>query len=101
MDVAIQVIWWIALIAALAGTVVVLKQVFIILGTLQAIHQLSVKTLEAARGIEANVRSTPQLPSLDDPSRAFHAATEELSAAIDSLSARLGHLAAGRLKGAD
>jgi hypothetical protein len=99
MEIAIQVIWWIALIAALIGTLVVLKQVVIILGILQSIHHLSGRTLEAARGIEANVRSAPTLPPLDDPSAAFHQAAAELRAAVESLESRLGALAAGRLQG--
>lgn len=54
METGIQVIWWVGLIVALLVTLVILKEVAVVLRTLKDIHQLSEHVHKAALGIAAN-----------------------------------------------
>lgn len=97
METAIQVIWWIALIVALVGTLIILKQVFLILRVLSGIHRLGAITLEAARGIAGNVEQVPSLSALDEPQQRFRSAAGDLADAVESLRMKFTRLAEGRL----
>lgn len=55
MDTAILVIWWVGLLAALVPTLVILKEVVLMLSTLRAILTLSGIIETAARGIVEHV----------------------------------------------
>lgn len=93
---AIQVIWWIAIVIALAATLVVLKQVSLILRELKGIHHLSTVTLKAAHGMAANLEKTSSLPSLDEPSAAFLAVAHELRTAVESMERKIDAVSRGR-----
>lgn len=99
MDTAIQVIWWIAIVVALIGTVVILKQVALILRTLSGIHRLSVRTLEAARGIARGVEAVPSLPALGESSRALRSSTSDIATAADSIERKLTALSSAETRG--
>ena len=61
MRTAIEVIWWIGLLGALVPTLVILKEVSLLLRVLTDIHRLGIYTRDAARGIAINVDVAPQL----------------------------------------
>ena len=69
MSRSILLIWSIGLAGALVATLAILKQVALVLRTLQDIHTLAVRTRDAARGIAANVRVIRGLGALEGPIR--------------------------------
>ena len=99
MQTAIIIIWSIGLIVALIATVIILKQVTIVLRALKGIHRLGIITRDAARGIEANVEAVPRLPSLDEPARELTHASTALREAVERVERRLSMLADARLPG--
>lgn len=99
MDIAIIIIWSIGLIVALLATLVILKEVALVLRALKGIHTLSVITLEAARGIVRNVDPVPTLPSIEQPVHDFAAAAAALRSAVDRVERKLEMLADARLPG--
>ena len=60
MRTAIEVVWWIGVLGALPATLVILKEVALLLRVLSDIHRLGVYTRDAARGIATNVAVAPQ-----------------------------------------
>lgn len=99
METAIIVVWSLGLIVALIATMVILKQVSMILGVLQGIHRLGEITRDAARGIAANVEVVPDLGSIDQPVSSFAAAAAGLRANVERLEQKLDMLAGARLPG--
>jgi hypothetical protein len=64
MYTAILVVWWIGLLGALVATLVILKQVAVLLRTLHHIHELAEHTRVAAAHLAGHVGSTPSLAEL-------------------------------------
>jgi hypothetical protein len=92
---AILIIWSIGLAGALVATLAILKQVALVLRTLQEIHSLAVRTRDAARGIAANVRVIRGLGALEAPVRELREATVTLAAATASIERKVGSLVPG------
>ena len=92
---AIVLIWSIGLVGALVATLAILKQVALVLRTLQDIHVLAVRTRDAARGIAANVRVIRRLDALEAPIRDLREATTTLAAATASIERKVGGLLPG------
>lgn len=95
MELAIQIVWWIGLIGALIATLVILKEVALILHTLRNIHQLAEYTRDAALGITENLEPAPQLSLLGEPARKLDENTSEIAAIVTAIEHRLGSLPAG------
>ena len=85
MTVTIQVIWWIGLVGALGATLVILKEVTLVLRALRDIHRLAVITRRAARGVAANLECVPRLATLPERARPLVAAHAAVRAAAGSL----------------
>jgi hypothetical protein len=85
MTTAIQVVWWIGLIGALPATLVILKEVTLVLRALRDIHRLAVITRMAARGVAANLECVPRLATLPERARPLVAAHVAVRAAGASL----------------
>ena len=60
----VLVVWWIGLIGALIPTLIVIKEVFLILRVLSDIRRLADRTADAAHGIAAHVEPIPGLPAV-------------------------------------
>lgn len=99
METAIIVIWTIGLLVALIATVIILKQVAIVLRTLKGIHRLSIITRDAARGIERNVDAVPRLPSIDEPVRKLIESSRALRQAIERVERKVDMLASADFPG--
>lgn len=89
---AIQIVWWIGLGGALLLTLVILKQVALVLRALLNIRQLAEVTREAAGGIVGNLKAIAKLPGLAPPldkvarqSAALADAAAAIERKIDSL----------------
>jgi hypothetical protein len=67
MEIAIQLVWWIGLVGALIPTLIILKEVALVLRTLGEIHRLARLTGEAAHGVARNVSVVPSLGALAEP----------------------------------
>lgn len=88
MTTTITVVWWIGLVGALLATLVILKEVVLVLRALRDIHRLAVATRQAGAGIAVNVRPIPDLASLPARARHFvaaHAALRAAAAPFDRL----------------
>jgi hypothetical protein len=94
METAIIVVWTIGLSVALAATLVILKEVSLIIGALQDILLLSKRTRDAARGLARNVESVDRLSDLAAPGAHLHRATAELALRSIAMSQKLTALAA-------
>lgn len=89
MDTAIQVVWWIGLAGALVATVVILKQVVVILWVLRGIHRLAERIRGAAEGVARNVAAAPRLAGTGDPAHELRDAVHALAVAAGSMDRRL------------
>ena len=70
MRTAIEIIWWIGLLGALPPTLIIIKEVVLMLRVLKDIHTLGVYTRDAARGIASNVAVAPQLAAAAETTEA-------------------------------
>ena len=95
MQTAIQVVWWIGLIGAVIATLVILKEVALVLRVLGHIHRLAELTREAAQGVAANAAAVSRLPELEGPARGLREGTGSLASVAASLERRLDAVAAG------
>ena len=87
MALAIEVIWWVGLVGALIPTVVILKEVALIVRELRHILQLAQLTHRAAEGVAAHVQVVPRMGALAEPAG-------ELSEALLRLKKTVGRLEA-------
>lgn len=94
MEIAIQVVWWIGLLGALILTLVILKQVAVLLRTLRGIHQLAELIRDAARGIATNLQPVPGLAGAAEPLGRAHEAAGALARVAGSIERKLQALAA-------
>jgi hypothetical protein len=95
METAIQVVWSIGLIGALALTLVILKQVALLLRVLRDIHQLAELTREAARGIASNVGTASRLVAATERAYGLRDSIHVLARAAGSFERKLSAPAAG------
>lgn len=95
METAIQVVWWIGLVGALIGTLVVLKEVALVLRTLHKIYRLAEFTRKAAEGIVSNVDGISHLAKAEAPAeqlaeaaKLFADATKSFEDQLDAVTGR-------------
>lgn len=93
MEVAIQVVWWIGLVGALVLTLVVLKQVALLLRVLRDIHRLAELTREAARGVAANLGAVSGMEGVPERALALRDSVHALARAAGAMERKLGALA--------
>jgi len=89
MRTAIVVVWAFGLAAALVPTLVILKQSFLLIGTLQDILRLARITAGAARGIAANTLAVSSLADIGERLRPVDQALGEVASALAALASRL------------
>ncbi len=94
MKTAIFVVWLIGLIGMLPATLVILKEVALVLKELKAIHQLAEFTREAAQGLATNASAASRLAALEEPSRRLREGAGALASASASVEQKLDSLAA-------
>ena len=93
MSTGIEVVWWIGLLGALGMTLLILKEVFLVVRVLRQILQLADLTEVAARGIIVHTAAVPKLQGV--PSVLAHIddlvghATQRLRNAANRLDDRL------------
>lgn len=92
METAIQVIWWLGLVLALGATLVILKQVFLVVGTLQDILHLAGVTRTAARGLAESLVQVRELPRIQEPAAAVREAAASLARSAGALERRVAAL---------
>jgi hypothetical protein len=93
MNRAVLIAWWVGLIGALIATLVILKEVSLVLRTLRDIHFLAETTRDAARGIAVNVATVHRLSDAAEPLGRLDAATESLVSSATSIEQKLAKLA--------
>jgi hypothetical protein len=90
----VLIIWAIGLLGALPPTLIIVKEVRLVLGTLTAIRVLADRTAEAARGIAQHVEPVPEMAAtLDHAEPLLHASRRMRAAAsalADGVDATLG-----------
>lgn len=101
MDQWILVVWWVGLLGALVPTLIILKEVALVVGVLGEIRRLAERTGAAADGIAAHLAPVPTLPVGTEPGEPLLAAAQRLKAASraleEGMQARLGSSAVARL----
>jgi hypothetical protein len=96
METAIQIVWWIGLIGALPATLIILKEVALLVRVLRHILELAELTRDAARQIERNVAVIPDLDGLAQPVTELRRAVEEIGTAVASIKGKLSSVAGKR-----
>lgn len=92
MEIAIQVVWWLGLAVALGLTLVILKEVFLVVGVLQDILHLAGITRTAARGLADGLRQARDLPRIEEPAVAVREAAASLARSAGALERRVAAL---------
>lgn len=93
MEAVFLIVGWIGIAGALILTLVILKEVALVVRELRAIHELAGHTREAARGLAANAAAARTLRSTHDPAHALAGAARQLEAIGASLDGKLDGLA--------
>jgi hypothetical protein len=96
---ALEIVWSIGLLGALAATVVVLKEVALVLRALREIHDLARMTRDAAEGIARNVEPIAGLEAIAGPAGELDRHTQALAAAAAAIEQKLGGLAPAPRRG--
>lgn len=91
-SVTLQVLWWAGLAGALIATLVVLKQVALVIRTLRDIDSLARSTEEAAEGVAANTSAVSSLSGLEKPVEDLRRNLAALAPAISVLERKLAAL---------
>jgi hypothetical protein len=92
---ALFIVWLTGLIGALIATLVILKEVALVLRELKAIHRLAEFTREAAQGLATNASAASRLATLDEPARKLRQGAGDLASAAASVEQKLDSLAVG------
>ena len=93
----IEIVWWVGLVGALAATLVVLKEVALVLRALRDIRELAGMTREAAEGIARNVEPIQDLGALAGPVAGLGEGTRKLAEVAARIEQQLaGPLTAGQ-----
>jgi hypothetical protein len=90
---AIEIVWSIGLLGALVTTVVMLKEVALVLRALREIHELARMTRDAAEGIARNVEPIAGLDAVAGPAGELDRHTQALARAAAAIEHKLGGLA--------
>jgi hypothetical protein len=90
METAIQIVWWIGLIGALPATLLILKEVALVIRVLRHILELAELTRDAARQIEHNTAVIPELEGLAQPVTRLRENVAEIGTAVASIKQILG-----------
>jgi hypothetical protein len=93
METLILVVWWIGLIGALLATLVILKEVAVLVKALRDILQLAELTRDAARGLVRNVQAGERLAEVAAPARNLHTATRALALHAGAVAQKLSAFA--------
>ncbi len=91
MTTGIQIVWWIGLVGAVLITLVILREVEMLLRSLHDIHRLAEFTRDAARGIAKNVEVVPHLADVAGPAGQIR----EGSARLSGISQTIAEILAG------
>ncbi len=94
--VGIQIVWWIGLVGALLLTLLILREVELVLRSLRDILRLSVYTRDAARGIAGNVEVVPSLANVAAPAQEIRAGSERLALISRSMQEKIAGLLGGK-----
>jgi hypothetical protein len=89
----IEVVWWVGLLGALVATLVVLKEVALVLRALRDIRELAGLTREAAEGIARNVEPIEGLGALAGPVGSLDEGTRKLAEVAAQIERQLEALA--------
>lgn len=89
MEVAIQVVGWLGIAGALLLTLVILKEVALVVRELRAIDELARLTRDAARGLASNAAAGRTLSGAHEPARHVVRAARALESVCGSLRRRL------------
>jgi hypothetical protein len=89
----IELVWWLGLLGALVATLVVLKEVALVLRALRDIRELAGLTREAAEGIARNVEPTKGLGALGGPVGSLDEGTRKLADVAARIEQQLDALA--------
>ncbi len=92
---AIFVVWLTGLVGALIATLVILKEVALVLRELRAIHRLAEFTREAAQGLATNASAASRLATSVEPACRLREGARAVASASASLEQKLDSLAAG------
>ena len=92
---AIFLVWLTGLVGALIATLVILKEVALVLRELKAIRRLAEFTREAAQGLATNASAASRLGSLEEPTRRLREGAGDLASAVASVEQKLDGSAAG------
>lgn len=96
-------VWWVGLIGALIPTLIIVKEVFLILGVLADLRRLADRTAAAAQGIADHMAPVPDLPSVftgRDPLIQASGRVKRACEALDhAMHAKLGGSGVERLVG--
>lgn len=96
----IEIIWWVGLLGALAATLVVLKEVALVLRALRDIRELAGMTREAAEGIARNVEPIQGLGAVAGPVASLEEGTRKLAEVAARIEQQLtGPLSVGQKEG--
>ena len=96
----IEIVWWVGLVGALAATLVVLKEVALVLRALRDIRELAGMTREAAEGIARNVEAIEGLGALAGPVASLDEGTRKLAEVAARIEQQLtGPLPVGQKEG--
>jgi hypothetical protein len=93
MTTTIEIIWWIGLIGALPATLLILKEVALLLRELQQILKLAEFTRDAARQIARNTAVIPQLHGVVVPAANVTEALTDIGAAVAAIEQKITGLA--------
>lgn len=93
MKAAIQITWSIGLIGALVATLIILKEVALVLQSIRSIHRLAEYTREASQGVERNLANVSKLDGLANPARGMAQASGNLVSATASVEQKLDTIA--------
>ena len=92
----IEIVWWVGLLGALLATLVVLKEVALVLRALRDIRELAGMTREAAERIAHHLEPIQDLEALAGPTSRLDQATRQLADAAARIDQQLGALAPSR-----
>lgn len=89
MTTGVQIVWWIGLVGALLITLVILREVEMVLRSLHDIHRLAEFTRDAAQGIEKNVEVVPGLADVAGPAGQILAGSRRLKEISQAIAEKL------------
>ncbi len=93
MQTAVQVIWWIGIAGALVLTLIILKEVALVLRTLKGIQELARYIRDAALGIAANTQVGAGLQRLGGPAQKLREGAGSLLSTLTTLEQQTADLA--------